>query len=458
MTLQRLSSGLVKYKNKTLTAIIEAIESKLGETVSITDFGAKCDGITDDTAAIHAALNSNYKKITMPEGTIVVSNLIFPTKSGYSLVGTGSGLTVIKATGTGIAMSLDAFPDPEDNMQPFMYNVNLKGFSLIGDAYTIGIDAQGVARSQWEDIRVNGSTKAADSIGYRFSGCHLNRFTSIFTSYGDGDVPYTGIILRAGTRAHVSVGGCSNNYFSHIYPEGNSIGLQLAANGADQNVFDIGAPEACKVYGQVVGQGCRYNKFIGMGYENKNATSASVADGGLYSSYESCYSDTLFRVDAQARGLSIVKGYFDGISIQKGAISTEIKDITVGTWNLVGKVLADLGTDTKVLNVFNGRTNKYLPPSSTRTAVTVSGSPFTWTNELHSPVKVLLYGGAVTKVSVGQPNETETSYDNWEEPKPLPASFGGEARGIYILMPRQRIEISHTNAPTMNVMPLRFMQ
>jgi len=45
------------------------VESKLQDVVSVKDFGAVGDGVTDDTAAIQAAENSNYTRIYVPEGT-----------------------------------------------------------------------------------------------------------------------------------------------------------------------------------------------------------------------------------------------------------------------------------------------------------------------------------------------------------------------------------------------------
>jgi parallel beta-helix repeat protein len=47
------------------------VEAKLAQTVSVKDFGAVGDGVTDDTAAIQAALNTG-KNVFIPNGTYVV--------------------------------------------------------------------------------------------------------------------------------------------------------------------------------------------------------------------------------------------------------------------------------------------------------------------------------------------------------------------------------------------------
>ena len=44
---------------------------KLNDTVSVKDFGAVGDGVTDDTAAIQAALDSGASTVTVPDGTYI---------------------------------------------------------------------------------------------------------------------------------------------------------------------------------------------------------------------------------------------------------------------------------------------------------------------------------------------------------------------------------------------------
>lgn len=86
--------------------------SKLNGIVSVLQFGAVCDGATDDTAAIQAAINyafnSNGKQISIPGFSVISAPLVIPVPPGtpevsevYStrieLVGTGFGSGLIAA-------------------------------------------------------------------------------------------------------------------------------------------------------------------------------------------------------------------------------------------------------------------------------------------------------------------------------------------------------------------------
>jgi len=68
-------------------AVNRAINEKLAETVSVKDFGAVGDGVTDDTAAIQAALNTcvigtTAQTIYIPKGTYLVSGLTVTSTAG----------------------------------------------------------------------------------------------------------------------------------------------------------------------------------------------------------------------------------------------------------------------------------------------------------------------------------------------------------------------------------------
>ena len=72
-------SSLVGYLSSGTGAVASTVQTKLRESVSVKDFGAKGDGTTDDTAAIQAAINyasnSNVKGMVFPAGTFKYTKL-----------------------------------------------------------------------------------------------------------------------------------------------------------------------------------------------------------------------------------------------------------------------------------------------------------------------------------------------------------------------------------------------
>lgn len=90
-------------------AVSRTVQARLRETISVKDFGAVGDGVTDDTAAIQAALDYAYnggaspaRAVFMPSGDYVVSSQL---TLRCSLIGEGPPLnstgSTIKWTGSG---------------------------------------------------------------------------------------------------------------------------------------------------------------------------------------------------------------------------------------------------------------------------------------------------------------------------------------------------------------------
>ncbi len=87
--------GATPYSVTGTGAISRTIQDRLTEMVSIKDFGAVGDGITDDTLAIQKALTA-HKKVFVPSGTYLISNsLTVGEKQG--LYGQGN-TSVIRAS------------------------------------------------------------------------------------------------------------------------------------------------------------------------------------------------------------------------------------------------------------------------------------------------------------------------------------------------------------------------
>lgn len=57
MTNPRNLAALSSFKQPTALSVPRTVTSKLRDVISVRDFGAVRDGLTDDTAAVQAALN-----------------------------------------------------------------------------------------------------------------------------------------------------------------------------------------------------------------------------------------------------------------------------------------------------------------------------------------------------------------------------------------------------------------
>jgi hypothetical protein len=92
----------IEYDPAGAGAVATTVQTKLRETVSVKDFGAVGDGVTDDTAAIQTALNSGQPCISIPMGSVCLfsSNLTLP--SNVTLLGPGA----LKASTTAVSLVL----------------------------------------------------------------------------------------------------------------------------------------------------------------------------------------------------------------------------------------------------------------------------------------------------------------------------------------------------------------
>lgn len=105
-----------------LNPTIRSYQDKLDETVSVKDFGAKGDGVTDDTVAINRAIAQIYKSslnathpevrrtIFFPAGTYLISGAQILIPPYARLIGDGVSSTIIKQT-DGAQDSVIAFTD-----------------------------------------------------------------------------------------------------------------------------------------------------------------------------------------------------------------------------------------------------------------------------------------------------------------------------------------------------------
>jgi hypothetical protein len=81
--------------------------------IALHPFGVRCNGSTDDTGAINAALAAG-KAVELPAGTCNVAGTLSISVDNASLIGKGTGSTVVNCIGSGTAdcIQVGTFPDP----------------------------------------------------------------------------------------------------------------------------------------------------------------------------------------------------------------------------------------------------------------------------------------------------------------------------------------------------------
>jgi hypothetical protein len=136
-------------------------------TAAILDFGAKCDGATDDTRAIQAAIDTG-RPVSLPIGVCSVSTLHISSPD-TRIFGRGMMHSILKARGSGAAVSIDPGSGTDD----------FSDFSISGALvanYGIYCAPTACYQNKYSNIEVSQATGSPGVGIYNTSNCYAQEW------------------------------------------------------------------------------------------------------------------------------------------------------------------------------------------------------------------------------------------------------------------------------------------
>ena len=289
------SSSNVSYTQGVTGAVIRSVQTKLRETVSVKDFGAVGDGVTDDTAAIQAAItyaSTNGYTLFSPPGVYNHTGLTIskPLKwVGSSIRGpvygvqtnftgavfqytptTGNALTITAASllsNQGLAVEMESLV--------FEGNKNIVGASSGGGVNLVG-DTAGetffVSSSTFKNVHVR---NAKDSAWTITGTCFLN-------SWYDCSGVYSGAYGLTHNKG--SGNPTNNNWFGGYLSDNTLAGLNC--NGGKMtltatNISQNAGGGVIQDGGYLILENCDYEQNTGTSVAVTNSSGATFINGGM---------------------------------------------------------------------------------------------------------------------------------------------------------------------------------
>lgn len=343
------------------SAVQRTVQGKLRESVSVLDFGAVADGVTDNSTAFAAArsfIAATGAELVFPAGNYSYS--VSPNWAITNGVITCDGEVHLIYTGTGNAVIMDAGPLAGD----LCYNLTFGGThkfhidvpaTAANSVYVRSVHHSEISLNIHSAGTVAGPTTAA--LWVEFAVCTEFNVTVSGNEGGWylGAVPLVGLFLTE-RLAGETVSYCS---FPNPVVEGPDIGIYLDKTLG--NIFIGGTSEGCPTYGVFANTTANWDRFIGTDFEVNTVADIYCQGTGL--EFISCDSYNQVTIGGSANRCVISGGGYENITLDTGSDSCSISNVTYNRRS-TGGVITDAGNNSFLSNVVNAATNaRYLEGS-----------------------------------------------------------------------------------------------
>jgi hypothetical protein len=233
-------------------AVARTQHSKNADILSVKDFGAVGDGVTDDTNAFAKAYATSLWN-EIPPGTYKVSTLPNYNQAGTRII--GKGQVVINYTGSGQGLICDAGSTTQQAMNIYIDNLTINGTAVATD----GIFIRSIHHSIFRNIRIRNFPVA----GLRVQFAVCDTFDNWVISNHSGELPTGTIPTQYGMYLdhRVSDNGGTDRctFINPVVEDSTTVGIFLT-NNSNQNNFIGGTVETC-LAGVHIDSTCEGNTF-----------------------------------------------------------------------------------------------------------------------------------------------------------------------------------------------------
>ena len=328
-----VNASQVTYNPAGTGAVAESVQTKLRQTVSVMDFGAVGDGVTDDTAAVQAAINQaaiSSGIVIFPVGTFKITSALSLVGLAVSLKGAGPSNTIIKASGAlttmvDIVEATDNLPNVAFEISGMQFDGNSTALTALTIQYRhnysisdvfIQFVATGITTTSCyigynKNVRVQATATGLNMVGSNHSTVYEN---CTITSFGTAGIALNNAALGDGNQG-INFIGCT-------VQSGVGFGIYINSNASTINFIGCYIGEEINgnlfyVEGGVVNVTGTYIQF---GYA-AGSYAFNIASQTAFVEVEGCY--------ITSAGVQTLEGLVFAPTSGSPAISGKIKFVDV---------------------------------------------------------------------------------------------------------------------------------